>query len=134
MNRKEFFTRTAALTLGLLSAPQLLAKQNKSTNNLISDINNIIDLPEGFSYEIISEENDIMDDGLIVPHSADGMACVPGDGDTVILVRNHEIGHVPNIENFLKANPYGDFFKDYLITNYKSLAIALPAWLVRLLV
>jgi len=117
MNRKEFFTRTAALTLGLLSVPQLLAKQNKSTNNLISDINNIIDLPEGFSYEIISEENEIMDDGLIVPHSADGMACFQGDGDTVILVRNHEIGHVPNIENFLKANPYGDFFKDYLIAN-----------------
>ena len=36
MNRKEFFTRTAALTLGLLSAPQLLAKQNKSTDNLIT--------------------------------------------------------------------------------------------------
>ena len=60
MNRKEFFTRTATLTLGLLSVPQLLAKQNKSTDNLISDINNIIDLPEGFSYEIISEENALL--------------------------------------------------------------------------
>ena len=123
MNRKEFLTKATLLTFGMLSAPQLLANKNKKilkTNNLIKDINGILDLPKDFSYKIISRENDLMDDGLTVPTSADGMACFQGNQDKVILIRNHEIGHVPNIENFLKSNPLGPRFLHYIKDNGKN--------------
>ena len=58
-----------------------------------------------------------MDDGLLVPPNADGMMCFKGTGDNVILVRNHEIGHVPELSTFFKNNPYGDNFKEYIKNN-----------------
>ena len=49
-----------------------------------------------------------MNDGLRVPNNADGMGCFKGKGDNIILVRNHEIGHVPLLGNAFKLkNPYG---------------------------
>ena len=56
-----------------------------------SDPNNILDLPNGFSYNIISRFGDKMNDGLQVPNHADGMGCFDlGDG-RLALVRNHEL-------------------------------------------
>ena len=52
---------------------------------------NLLDLPEGFSYNIISALGDKMDDGYLVPNRADGMGCIPLDGSQVALIRNHEI-------------------------------------------
>ena len=117
MNRREFLTKASALTLGLLATPSLLANK-RIHSNLVSDSNNIIDLPLGFNYKVISQENDIMSDGLLVPHSADGMACFEGNKNRIILIRNHEIGHIPNIENFLTSNPYGKAFQKYLTKNW----------------
>ncbi len=57
----------------------------------------LFDLPEGFSYRVISRAGDEMDDGLVVPRSADGMGCFPLDDERVILVRNHEL-KVPDAE------------------------------------
>ncbi len=57
------------------------------------DPNKIFDLPEGFSYRVISQAGETMDDGLLVPHKADGMACFPLRGAQVALVRNHELKH-----------------------------------------
>jgi secreted PhoX family phosphatase len=52
----------------------------------------LFDLPEGFSYTVVSRAGDPMSDGLITPHSMDGMGCFAGpDADQVILVRNHEL-------------------------------------------
>lgn len=51
----------------------------------------LFDLPEGFSYTVVSSAGDEMDDGLLVPHSADGMGCFGLAGDRVVLVRNHEV-------------------------------------------
>ena len=90
--------------------------QNKY-NNLLDDPNGIIALPKGFKYQIISQEKQLMDDGLLVPPNADGMMCFKGTGDNVILVRNHEIGHVPELSTFFKNNPYGDNFKEYIKNN-----------------
>jgi secreted PhoX family phosphatase len=50
-----------------------------------------ISLPEGFSYVAFAEAGSTMDDGLTVPGAHDGMACFAGEGDQVILVRNHEL-------------------------------------------
>jgi uncharacterized protein len=51
----------------------------------------ILDLPDGFSYVIVSRAGETMSDGLRVPIAHDGMAAFPGDDGRVILVCNHEI-------------------------------------------
>jgi secreted PhoX family phosphatase len=55
------------------------------------DPDGMFDLPEGFSYRVVSRHGELMDDGFRVPHRPDGMATFPGPGDTTILVRNHEV-------------------------------------------
>lgn len=58
---------------------------------LVRDPDRLLDLPEGFSYQVISQSGDTMDDGLFVPGQFDGMGCFPLDGSRVALVRNHEL-------------------------------------------
>lgn len=58
---------------------------------LVPDPAGILDLPEGFSYQVISRTGDRMADGFFVPAAADGMAAFPGPEGTTLLVRNHEI-------------------------------------------
>ncbi|MGD9810292.1 MAG: alkaline phosphatase PhoX [Sphingobium sp.] len=58
---------------------------------LKADPAGLLDLPEGFSYNIVSAFGDRMDDGLLVPDSADGMGCFPLGGGRIALVRNHEL-------------------------------------------
>jgi secreted PhoX family phosphatase len=52
----------------------------------------LFDLPEGFSYQVVSRAGEQMDDGFLTPGKLDGMACFPDldHADRVILVRNHE--------------------------------------------
>jgi len=51
----------------------------------------LLDLPEGFSYRILSQLGETMSDGFTVPDAADGMGAFDlGDG-TIALVRNHEL-------------------------------------------
>jgi len=59
---------------------------------LKKDPNGVFDLPEGFTYRIISKQGTRMDDGFFVPHRPDGMAAFLGpQSDLTVLVRNHEI-------------------------------------------
>lgn len=58
---------------------------------LTPDPAGIFDLPEGFSYRIVSRAGQPMDDGLVTPARLDGMGCFPLDGERVVLVRNHEL-------------------------------------------
>ncbi len=58
---------------------------------LRADPAGILDLPEGFSYQVISALGEMMDDGMTVPDRADGMGCIALDDERVALVRNHEI-------------------------------------------
>ena len=84
---------------------------NKGYGPLIKDPNGILDLPKGFTYNIISQYEDSMDDGLYVPNAADGMTCFKGKGNNVILIRNHELGHSPNLGKlFNDHNPFGKNF------------------------
>jgi secreted PhoX family phosphatase len=57
---------------------------------LVSDSKGILDLPERFSYRVVSRVGDIMDDGLFLPGEPDGMAAFPGPDGATIVVRNHE--------------------------------------------
>src|SRR5688572_12685006 len=56
----------------------------------------LLDLPKGFSYRIIDRAFQPMSDGLRVPARPDGMACFDGPGDTLILMRNHELDVQPD--------------------------------------
>ncbi|NEX92094.1 alkaline phosphatase PhoX [Caulobacter sp. 17J65-9] len=58
---------------------------------LVEDPAKVFDLPEGFSYRVVSQAGETMSDGLYVPHKADGMGCFPLGRDKVVLVRNHEL-------------------------------------------
>jgi hypothetical protein len=58
---------------------------------LLRDPNAVVDLPKGFSYQIISRVGETMTDGLLVPNAHDGMAAFPGPNGLTILVRNHEV-------------------------------------------
>jgi len=55
------------------------------------DPQQLLDLPDGFSYDIVSRAGDVMSDGLMVPHAHDGMAAFPGEDGRVILICNHEM-------------------------------------------
>lgn len=72
------------------------ARTSAGYGPLVPDPNGMLDLPEGFSYRLISSLGDAMDNGGTVPDKADGMGCLdlgPGpDGKPeIVLVRNHEL-------------------------------------------
>lgn len=71
---------------------------------LAPDPGEVIDLPEGFSYSIVSRAGDIMIDGLPTPGRQDGMACFPHTEDEVLLVCNHELGDWPAAR---EVSPFG---------------------------
>lgn len=58
---------------------------------LLPDPKGVLDLPEGFSYKVLSVEGDPIKPGVVVPGDHDGMAAFPaGRPGRVRLVRNHE--------------------------------------------
>lgn len=71
---------------------------------LIADADNIIDLPDGFSYSIVSQAGQPMIDGFLTPGRQDGMACFPYFDDRVLLVVNHELGDWPTARG---VSPFG---------------------------
>ena len=82
ISRRKFIKQVSIVTLGFtaftkLAATQILPQNKKFKNlNLQIDPNGILNLPKGFTYKIISKHKDLMDDGLLVPNKADGMACL----------------------------------------------------------
>ncbi|MEQ5787512.1 DUF839 domain-containing protein [Erythrobacter sp. NFXS35] len=58
---------------------------------LVPDPAGLLDLPQGFSYRVISSLGDAMDDGGTVPDRADGMGCFDIGNGEIALVRNHEL-------------------------------------------
>jgi len=51
----------------------------------------LLRLPEGFSYASYGWTGELMVDGVPTPEQHDGMGVIAQDGDTLTLVRNHEI-------------------------------------------
>ena len=60
--------------------------------DLLPDPAGFLDLPRGFSYQVISSAGEAMDDGFLVPDNFDGMGCFALPGGKLALVRNHELG------------------------------------------
>ena len=57
---------------------------------LVSDPRQILDLPEGFEYQVVCRKGEEMDDGLLVPGEPDGMAAFPGEDGNIVVICNHE--------------------------------------------
>ncbi len=94
LGRRKFILTSGAATLGLSLATLVTHKQARARGfgDLIIDPDGILDLPEGFSYQILETAGDDMDDGYRVGGNPDGMACFAGPNGTLILMRNHEVG------------------------------------------
>lgn len=101
IHRRYFLRQAGAFALGFTGLHTLMGCQHLELGTaasmppgfgpLTEDPNNIFDLPEGFSYTIVSRSGDTMDDGFFVPHRPDGMAAFPGSNNLTLLVRNHEV-------------------------------------------
>lgn len=76
--------------------------QETKYGDLVADPKRLLDLPEGFSYTVLSVTGDTMSDGLKTPGAPDGMAAFATKDDKVILVRNHELS-----DNQTFEGPYG---------------------------
>ncbi len=88
--------------LGLKNFTDLKIEKSSFYGNLKKDPNKLLDLPEGFSYKIISESGNIMNDGFLVPGAMDGMGSFYGGEGISILVRNHE-----NLPSDFSRSPFG---------------------------
>ncbi len=97
-DRRKFIAATGAAFGGLLlggcmSARVPLAASGMSRfGPLQPDPAGVLDLPEGFSYRVLSRLGDAMSDGGTVPDRADGMGCFDIVGGRLALVRDHELG------------------------------------------
>lgn len=85
------FAGYASLARAQDSRPETYVNEVSGYGPLKPDPYGVFDLPEGFSYRIVSQAGERMSDGLFTPFKADGMACFAGAGSQVILARNHEL-------------------------------------------
>lgn len=113
--RRHFITRAAGFGLGFAGLHALMARTGGVASGvlpglegespfgpLLPDPDNLLDLPKGFSYRVVSPMGEVMDDGLLVPGKPDGMAAFPGPDGLTILVRNHEVDY-----RDVKLGPFG---------------------------
>lgn len=98
-SRRLFLQHSALFAVGIsglqryvAAGEQLaLATGGPRFGKLVRDPRNMLSLPAGFSYKVISHAGDTMDDGLLVPDKPDGMATFAGPRGLTLLIRNHEI-------------------------------------------
>ncbi|WP_411288387.1 alkaline phosphatase PhoX [Phenylobacterium sp.] len=95
---RRSFLALAATSAAFAGVPQAFGQTGVTYRNevtgygpLIPDPKGLFELPEGFSYRVISEAGQRMDDGLLTPDKMDGMGCFPAGRGRVALVRNHEL-------------------------------------------
>ncbi len=112
MQRRDFLRSAAAVSAGFLGLKAFDAR-GQAVNGLagssgvgygplLPDPEGVFDLPAGFSYRVISQIGQVMDDGLLVPGLPDGMAAFDGPDGTVLLIRNHEMRNTP-----ARSGPFG---------------------------
>ena len=99
VNRREFMkggaVGAAAISFGALASGQAAAftKDYGPLAPVADDVTGLplLQLPEGFTYQSFGWRGQIMNDGTPTPAVHDGMAVVAAQGNTVSLVRNHEV-------------------------------------------
>jgi uncharacterized protein len=97
MNRRHFGLGLTAVAFaglaryGHAQVPPAAKSEVFGYGPLLRDPNELIDLPKGFSYRVISRFGNLMDDGFVVPSAGDGMGAFAAGKGKVALVRNHEL-------------------------------------------
>ena len=103
LSRRNFLKSATATSVAFAGLPALAGcaradgvtqpwlNQVEGYGELVADPAGLFDLPEGFTYEVISTVGDAMTDGLIAPGDFDGMACFTRADGKWVLVRNHEL-------------------------------------------
>lgn len=129
INRRQFLFSAGTLAFVGLSRSAFgkvpvtdLGSNLPAYGPLIADSNKLLDLPAGFSYKVISELGEKMDDGQFVPDKADGMGCFALDDDRVALVRNHELKPT----DLAKADAIAQAHKTSLAYDSNEHGVALP--------
>lgn len=90
LNRRRFLKSVLAAS-ALPAALNGCAPNRSQRMSLQPDPNQVIDIPEGFNYTVVSRRGERMDDGLPVPGAHDGMAAFDGYDGRIILICNHEL-------------------------------------------
>lgn len=100
LTRRHFLKTCAAVAVGFSGLQRLLSLPvdafadarllEAGYGPLLPDPDRILDLPEGFSYRIVSRAGDEMADGLILPGMPDAMGAFAAPDGRTIVVRNHE--------------------------------------------
>ena len=104
IDRRLFMQSIAIAAAG--SCGKVRAASTSGFGPVRKDPNDILDLPDGFSYRVISRQGDEMDDGLLVPARADGMAAFQGTRGNINLVCNHE-----NRPSHPDYGPFGESYE-----------------------
>ena len=93
VTRRGFMKQMGATTAAFASLNFLSSCSSSEIKEipLISDPKGLLDLPEGFTYKVISETGEKMDDGFFVPERPDGMAAFDLPNGDIALIKNHEI-------------------------------------------
>jgi len=103
IDRRHFLQRAVAFGVGFAGLRVGLATAGPSGlrdlaaggvggfGPLVRDPAGLLDLPKGFSYQVLARYGDEMDDGLMVPGKQDAMAAFPRADGTTALAVNHEV-------------------------------------------
>ena len=95
LSRRLLLRSAYAASLSYAALPLIGGARAYTANErlkLLPDPEGLLDLPEGFSYTLVSQTGGMMSDGFFRPGRPDGMACFPHPEDVnkCILTRNHE--------------------------------------------
>lgn len=110
LSRRHFLRIAGAVSLGFAGLrctdAELVAGRIDRPGPLLPDPDGFLDLPEGFSYRVLSRAGEEMDDGFLVPAMHDGQAAFPAEDGRTILIRNHEVdtGAAPTYGPFGPGN------------------------------
>jgi len=103
LTRRDLLRRTATAglglvvvnglrPLGLVEAATAAEANARGYGPLRPDPQGLLDLPDGFSYTVLSVQGGRMTDGTAVPGRPDGMGTFAGPRKSRVIVRNHEQG------------------------------------------
>lgn len=91
MLNRRLFLRSLIAAAATPALPRRARARDRKIGGLRADPNGLLDLPESFSYRIVSRAGAEMSDGLRVPGYHDGMAAFTGRDGRILLVCNHEV-------------------------------------------